>query len=208
MCLSFSLPCELLKWGLPLLSSPLPGVFKQKGYWILNTFSEPCCGGSADIKIRTSPSADMTISTLSHKSFSCSLSVELFSNMDVQVPLLVPLAIARPPRNIVFTESGGSGPPPLLFLVMWLSSYRKAPYASTVCFPHTGLCFITLLPSELTNNYLLQLYKFAWKFMHCHGPLSFSSFLFVDRIETLNLELDTILDSPWGIMGTCLHWGI
>lgn len=48
--------------------------------------------------------ADMSISILSHKSFSCLSSFVLFSSMDVHVPLLIPLASTRSPRNFVFTD--------------------------------------------------------------------------------------------------------
>lgn len=43
-------------------------------------------------------------------------SVRLFSSLDVHVLLLFPLAGARSPRDVVFTESR-SGPPPTL--VFW-----------------------------------------------------------------------------------------
>lgn len=60
---------------------------------------------TADIKIRTLPNADMTISILPHKSFSCLLSVGLFSCMDVGVPLLIPVTSISP-RDIVFIDEG------------------------------------------------------------------------------------------------------
>lgn len=64
----------------------------------------------------------MTASMLSHESFRCLSPVGLFPSVDARVPLLVPLAFARSPRDAVFPESSRSGPPLTLVLGTWESS--------------------------------------------------------------------------------------
>ena len=152
----------------------------------------------------TSPKADVTVSTLSHENFSCHLSGYFLAWM--HIPLLIPLAIARSPRDVVFTESSRSGPPPTFILGCGNLLTEKHPKQALMFSTCRALYYN---PSPIWVNKQLLVRMLPPKFACITHTLSLAALIFFlvvcgwawNEGRHPGSKLDTILGSPQGIMG-------